>query len=269
MKSIIDQLLGYAGTANQLLRVPLVNTPVDQFDSSTGVRHYTVRIFQVLSLVLLAVMIYNCTYAFLQYFKAEHTGMEKAGSFLSFLVCLYAAFPLANLIRSRGESLGGSHNGMVSFLFQDAAKAGIRLIGELSATVLLFHSFCLLLAFVFRSSVFECTDTTYALAGVASTIGGLLATVGGWASTGLAYIGIHVDFSTLISVNSVSYTTTTAAGAWTEAGFMEFVKGLISVLLTLVSMYVVLAFYSFCINLAATFLKWVSNPTLPISVRNK
>ena len=270
MKSIIDQLLGYAGTANQLLRVPLVNTPVDQFDSSTGVRHYTVRIFQMLSLVLLAVMIYNCSYAFIQYFKAEHTGIEKAGSVVSFLVCLYAAFPLANLIRSRGESLGGSHNGMISFLFQDAAKAGIRLIGELSATVLLFHSICILVAFVFRSSVFEYTDTTYALAGIANSIAGLLSTVGGWASTGLAVIGIrHLDLSSVLTVNTVSYTSATAAGAWTEAGIMEFVKGLISVLLTLVSLYVVLAFYSFCYNLAATFLKWVSNPTLPVSVKNR
>ena len=269
MKSIIDQLLGYAGAANQLLRVPLVNTPVDQFDSSSGVRNYTVRIFQILSLALLVVMIYNCAYAFLQYMKAEHTGLEKAGSIISFLLCLYAAFPLAHLIRSRGESLGGNHNGMISFLFQDAAKAGIRLVGELSAVVLLFHSLCLLVAFLFQASVFEYTDTTYVLTGVSSTVASLLATVSGWASTGLSVIGIQLDLGSIVSVNSVSYTSATSTGAWSEAGFMEFVKGLVAVLLTMVSMYVVLAFYSFCFNLASTFLKWVSNPTLPVSVKSR
>jgi hypothetical protein len=269
MNSIIDQVLGYVGKANNALRISSVNNPVDQFDSSTGVRHYAVRIFQILSVVLLAVMIVNCTNFFVQYFKAEHTTIEKVGSILTFLVCLYATFPLAQIIRSRGESLGGVHNGMFSFLFHDAAKAGIRLIGELSATVLLVHTICLLIALVFKASVFEYCDTSYVLTGIASTANDLLSSVTGWTSWALGHIGVNLNLGSIFAVNSVSFNTTTAAGQWTESGVIDVIKSFLSVILTLVSLYLVLAFYSYFYNIAAAFLKWVAAPSVPIIMKNK
>jgi hypothetical protein len=269
MNSIINQVLGYVGKANNALRISTVNNSVDQFDSSTGVRHYVVKIFQILSVVLLAVMIVNCTNLFVQYVGAEHTTLEKIASFLSYLVCLYAAFPLAQIIRSRGESLGGAHNGMFSFIFHDAAKAGIRLIGELSAIILLTHAVCLFIALVFKASVFEYCDTGYALTGIGSAVSDLLTAITGFASSTLQSIGLNVDLGSLFSVRTSSFNTTTAAGEWTKAGIVDVLQSLLNVLYTLIILYLTLAFYSFFYNLAATFIKWVSNPTVPISIKNR
>lgn len=269
MISFIDQLLGYTNLANQALRVPMVNTPVDQFDSSTGVRHYLVRIFQILSLVLLVVMIYACTQEFLDYMKESHAGMEKIGSVLTYLVCIYACFPLAQLIRSRGESLGGAHHGMVSLLFNDVAKMGIRLIGELAAVILFFQTLCMLLAFAFKSPLFIHLDTTQALAGVTNLVGGLIAAVSGLIQSALGVVGMNMNVASMMTLQTASASGTTAAGEWTQSGFMLVIEGLVSVLVALITLYVVLAVYHFVYSLASTLLKWISSPSFPISIKNR
>ena len=50
---------------------------------------------------------------------ATTTGLAKLGSVLTTILLVYATFPIAHIIRARGESLGASHNGMVSFIFKD------------------------------------------------------------------------------------------------------------------------------------------------------
>ena len=74
-----------------------------------------------------------------QAFFSESTdsGLAKAGSILAILVLLYAAFPIAKLIRTRGESLGESHNGMLTFAFSDFIKTNIRMMGEVAAILVL------------------------------------------------------------------------------------------------------------------------------------
>ena len=269
MNSFVDQLLGYTNMANQMLKVPMVNTPVDQFDSSTGVRHYLVRIFQILSIVLLVVMIYACTKGFMDYVKGSHSGLETAGSVLTYLVCLYACFPLSQLIRTRGESLGGAHNGMMTLLFNDLAKTGIRLIGELSAVVLLFQTFCLVMAFAFKSSLFIHLDTTDALAGLGQMVAQLMAAVSGLIQSVLGIGGMQVNIGSMMTMQSASASGVTAAGEWTQDGFLVVLNSLVNVLTALITLYVVLAVYHFVYSLVCTFLKWVSSPSIPISIKNR
>ena len=134
MKKIYQQILDFPQMVNQKVFNAQLNTAVDKFDSQDGVRSYTKSIYQILSLIVLITMEVAVIKGAMAYFTdAASTGLGKAGSVLTTLVLLYSAFPIAHIIRSRGESLGGSHNGIVTFIFKDFVTTNIKILGEVAA----------------------------------------------------------------------------------------------------------------------------------------
>lgn len=269
MNKIIDQILGYAGKLNQIILVPKVTGNLDGFDSRNGVRFYFVRVFQFLSLFALALMLYLTVRSFMDYWKGDHTSMEKVASVITLLICLYAAFPLSQVIRSRGESLDQEHSGMPGFLLNDFVKMTIRLVGELAALSLFFSACCNTIALIFKSSAFVHIDAAGFLSAMTELSAALTAAVAGLAHSLLSFFHVNVDFSGFLSVSSVNIDGTTWAPVWSSGNLLDLLMNFVSVIMALVTMYITLAAYHYVYAMGAALLKWLSSPTLPVSVRNR
>ena len=160
MKKIYQQILDFPQMVNQKVFNAQLNTAVDKFDSQDGVRSYTKSIYQILSLIVLITMEVAVIKGAMAYFTdAASTGLGKAGSVLTTLVLVYSAFPIAHIIRSRGESLGGSHNGIVTFIFKDFVTTNIKILGEVAAVGAFIGATCFTLSFVFDTNLFTVTNS--------------------------------------------------------------------------------------------------------------
>ena len=107
MKKQLQMLLDFPGMVNQKVLNGFVNNELDKFDSQNGIRCYVKTIYQWLALIVLISMEYGIVKAAITYFtESTDGGVAKAGSVLAILVLIYAAFPIAKLIRTRGKSLG-------------------------------------------------------------------------------------------------------------------------------------------------------------------
>ena len=153
MKKIYQQILDFPQMVNQKVLNAQLNSAVDNFDSQNGVRSYTKSIYQILSIVVFISMEIAIISGAMGYFTdTTNTGLGKAGSVLTTLLLIYSAFPIAHIIKARGESLGGSHNGMVTFLFKDVVTTNIKILGEVAAVGAFIGAACLTFSFVFDTN---------------------------------------------------------------------------------------------------------------------
>ncbi len=268
MKKIYQQLLDFPQMVNQKVLNGQLNTAVDKFDSQDGVRCYTKCIYQILSLIVLITMEVAVIKGAMTYFTdATTTGLGKAGSVLTTLLLLYAAFPIAHIIRSRGESLGGSHHGIVTFIFKDFVTTNIKILGEVAAVGGFIGASCFTLSFVFDTNLFNVTNSTSmsALAGLASLpIEGL--------TNLFAALKLEYLTSVLASFSSFSMAATqsfTGDMLWNANDLLVVAGAFINVAVGLAVLYVNLAIYHFLYTIVSNFIKWIQSPSIPISMKSK
>jgi hypothetical protein len=269
MKKQLQMLLDFPGMVNQKVLNGFVNNELDKFDSQNGIRCYVKTIYQWLALIVLISMEFGIIKAALAYFsESTDGGLAKAGSILAILVLLYAAFPIAKLIRTRGESLGESHNGMVTFVFSDFIKTNIRMMGEVAAILGLAGAANLTLSFLLDNNLFS-TASGAGLLDLLSPIYSLPmeALNAIFKATGLSFLG---DLMT--NAASFRLPATSSFGGdfrWVASDLVGVLGAYINVMIGLAFMYINLAIYGYLFNIVASIVKWVSSPTLPISIRNK
>lgn len=268
MNTQIQKLLDLPQMINGLIRTGSVNTALDQYDSNAGVRHYTAFIYRwasFIGLISMEVSIINAAY---KYFTAGGaTGLAMVGSILTTLLLMASAFPIAHLIRMRGEALGSGHQGMVSFVFGDFIKTNIRLLGEIAAVTALFAALNQTLAFLLDNNLFDASSGSAmdALNALASLPMNLLGRV-----LDLFHLGMVSDFlSEASGFHMQSGGLYNGDFVWNIQDLKAVVGSYINVLVGLVFVYVNLAIYGYLYNLAATLIKWISSPSLPISLKNK
>jgi hypothetical protein len=268
MKKIYQQILDFPQMVNQKVFNAQLNTAVDKFDSQDGVRSYTKSIYQILSLIVLITMEVAVIKGAMAYFTdAASTGLGKAGSVLTTLVLLYSAFPIAHIIRSRGESLGGSHNGIVTFIFKDFVTTNIKILGEVAAVGAFIGATCFTLSFVFDTNLFTVTSSNSlsALAGLATLPMEGLTNL--FAALKLEYLtSVLASFG---SFNMAGTQTFTGDMLWNANDLLLVAGAFINVAAGLAGLYVNLAIYHFLYTIVSNFIKWIQSPSIPISMKSK
>lgn len=269
MKKYIQLLLDLPGTLNEKVYKSCLNKELDKFDSQAGVRSYTVTIYNWAGLLTFITLEYSAIKGALGYFQNDPAnGLAKALSLLTILVSIIAAFPIAALIRSRGESLGNSHGGMVSFVFSDFVKTNVRLAGEIAALVGLFGAINLTISFL--------TDHNLYSGGMAMDIQQALQPIAGLPAEALHSIFKALDMTMLSDFfNSLSNYKFSGAGdfggdfSWNPNDILGVAGAYLNVILGLILVYINLAIYGYIYNLLASLVSWISSPSLPISVKHK
>jgi len=268
MDAKIQQLLSLPSMVNGMIKTNSVNNAVDAFDSNGGVRHYTSLLYRwaaFIGWVAMEFTILKAAYGY--FFGGTASGLALFGSVVTTLLLVASAFPIAQLIRSRGESLGTGHQGMTSFIFGDFIKTNIRLLGEVAAITALFAAFNQTVSFLLDNSLFSATSSGAldSLNAVSSIPMNLVKKVMGM---------FHIDLVTN-SLNAASSFRMDSSGTydgdfvWNTQDLIGVINSYVNVIISLAFVYVSLAIYGFLYKMATTLLNWISSPSIPISLKNK
>ena len=162
-------------------------------------------------------------------------GLGKASVGLCALILIYAAFPIAQVVRSAGDSLAESKSSMVNFVFKDLVVASIKVVGHIAALTALFGAICSTVAWILNGSgmtigveMIGVFDYLYALPVEAMS----------------AFLGmLGLGFVDVIIGNFMTWDVTgSEASGYTVDGALAVGWEFVQVVIILAKLYVVLAF---------------------------
>jgi len=186
----------------------------------------------------------------------------NVGSVLGMLLWVYAAFPIAMVVRGAGEEVAASKGDTVNLLFYDLPMATIKAFGYITALVAVFAAIVAAVSAVSMGNVdmtggvdtayMSNFDYAYALPGSAMDAFTNM--------VGLEWVGgVLNDFWAwdVSRAGDGSWAGDVVASAW----------GFVQVAVILAKLYVVMALYSFFYNILNTLFNWVKSPSLPIRTK--
>ena len=270
MKKMIQQVLDFPQMVNQQIFKGRINEAVDAFDGQNGVRSYVSTIYQYIALAVFVWMEYNLLMAAYGYLTGTATGIEKAGSLLTILLLILSAFPIAQLIRARGNSFDSTHKGMVGFVFNDFVKTNIRLVGEVVAIMGLFSAFNFTLSFLFDQNLFNPATSGASLLSPMAPLATLPMDLLAGIMTFLKFDGV-----TGMINNAMAYRMDNSAGiaygnfVWDVRDWALVLGAYVNVIVGLIMMYISLAIYGYIYGIISSLISWIANPTFPLSMKNK
>jgi hypothetical protein len=252
MNEIIQKVLDLPGQVAGRVLGSRVGDTLDGFDSNDGVRSYFQTIYSILAVAMAAYMLVDIIDGAGDFFS-NADGMGIAGSIVTTLICLVAAFAISNVIRVRGDGFAGGHSSMVEFLAKDVMRTNIRLVGELGALFIFTQALCMAVATIFGATV-------YAPLGGGSEIVGALTTPVTWVSDAIS-AQIPFDFNSLYAVGSDAGSF---SGAWEWDHVVGVFSTMVNAIMFLATFYVYLAIYNVGYNVVSWVAGWIQNPHLPI-----
>ncbi|MFT4942412.1 MAG: hypothetical protein ACJAYD_000182 [Patiriisocius sp.] len=253
MEKILTQFFDLPKMINSKLPMNNFNSMVE--GSEHNVAKWAGNFYTVSALVILVTSLFYVLSPIWNGGMGEGSG--ALGNVVSMLICVYAAFPIAQVVRSAGDSLASSKSGIVDFVFRDLAVANIKLLGHVGALVALFGAICMTITWAtsldvsgsFMTDWTSNIDYAYALpmAAVASLTELL----------NLGFIGgVLADWS--------AWDPTSASGeAWSVNGFYAVLWQYVGVVAILAKLYVALAIYYFFYGIISSLVKWIKSPYLP------
>ena len=255
MEKILNQVLDLPQMINSKLPMNTFNSWAN--DSEGNIASWVGKFYTVSALVVLIGSLMAVLYPLWSGGMGE--GVDIVSSIVTMVVWVYAAFPIAQMIRSTGDGLSESKSGIVNFVFKDLAVANIKLLGRVTALVALFGALAMTFSWLTTLNVstdyatdwLANVDYAYALpmAAVSEVTNGLI---------GLEFIG------NILANDWTNWDPTMAAGAsYSWDGLMAVAWEYVGVVVILAKLYVVLAFYHFFYGLISSFVAWVQNPYLP------
>ena len=253
MEKIINFILDFPQMVNQKLPNNCFNEMMD--NSEESVSDWTGKIFKVGALVVLVGMLWSVANGGMEAVNGAE-GAGKVAAAICTLILIYAAFPIAQVVRSAGDSLAASNSKMVDFFFKDFILANIKALGHITALVALFGAICSTVGLAFGTggmsldpALYGGFEYSYAL-----PIDAMAAFMG---MLGLEFIGGFLnDFFTW------DLATSDATGHNLDAVFAVGWK-YVQVVLILAKLYVAIAFYHFFWGVLNTFFNWIKSPYLP------
>jgi len=183
--------------------------------------------------------------------------MSKVGSVIAMLIYIYAAFPLAQIVRNAGEEIAGSSSSTVGFVFKDLVLANIKAVGYFAAMSAFFSAVVGVVAWLVNADVYTYVHSLNLASGVADLPMAALGMMAGMA--GLSEVNDVVMSLYGMDLMSAGY----AGGGWSIEGLIGAGMGFVGVIIMLIQLYVSLAVYGFLYGLANTFVNWVKAPYLP------
>lgn len=253
MEKIINQILDLPQMLNQKLPKNCFNEMMDNSEGS--VSDWTGKIFKVGALVVLVGMVMSVVNGGLDAVNGAD-GIGKVAAGLCTLILIYAAFPIAQVVRSAGDSLAASKSAMVDFVFKDVVVESIKLFGHIAALTALFGAICSLVGWILGAPGMMAGADLHAMfeylyglpAGAMAAFMGML---------GLEFVGGFIaDFF------SWDVTGSEASGYNLE-GALAVGWEYVQVVIILAQLYVALAFYHFFFGILNSLFNWIKSPYLP------
>jgi len=268
MNKIYSYILDFPGMVNQKIMNARLNAEVEQFDTPQGFRSYVRCLYQWLSVLVFLAMEWSTLHQLMDYYSSDASGMAKAFSILSAAIVLYMAFPIAHVIRSRGESLGSSESGMVHFLFRDFVTTNIRILGETAAIAGICALGCKTLGFVADNNLFCASASSSLLDNFAWTASLPMQGLNDLLEL-LKLDSIANALNTLMSFNMSDAVDYNNDMKWDAHHLVSLAGGFVNVLMGLALMYINLAIYGYLYGIVESLTSWIASPSIPISVKNK
>ena len=256
MEKILNQILDLPQMVNQKLPKNTFNNIMEGSEGSFG--SWAGTFYKIGALVvLIGILVAAITGGIDAINSAE--GLGKVTAVICMLILIYAAFPIAQTVRSAGDSLGESKNGIVDFIFRDLIVANIKLAGHAGALVALFGAFCATLGWLLMGSDPNIAIAPEFFAGIAYSVSLPISATAEFLSM------IRLDFvgGVLNDFNAWDVTSSDAAG-YNIGGIVAVGWEYVQVTIVLAKLYVSLALYHFLYGLLSTLVSWIKNPSLPI-----
>ncbi len=256
MEKILDQILDLPSMVNQKLPQNNFNVMMEGSEGSFGNwagTFYKIGAF----IILIGILIAAITGGIDAINSAE--GLGKVTAVVCMLLLVYAAFPIAQTVRSAGDSLAGSKSGIIDFIFRDLIVANIKLAGHAGALVALFGAFCATLGWLLMGTDPNIAIAPEFFAGVAYSVSlPINATAEFLSMVNLDFIG-----GVLNDFNTWEVTGSNASG-YNIPGALAVGWEYVQVAIVLAKLYVSLALYHFLYGLLSSLVGWIKNPSLPI-----
>jgi hypothetical protein len=180
---------------------------------------------------------------------------------IAMIIWVYAAFPIAQVVRSAGDSLSESKSGIVDFVFRDFAIANIKLFGYVSALVALFGAICMTITWVTSLDVSGEFSTAWT-AKIDYAFGLPMLAVAALAEL------LHLQFISNVFADWYAWNPMVSSGeAWSVNGFYAVLWQYVGVVAILAKLYVSLAIYYFFYGIISSLVKWIQSPFLLFSSR--
>ena len=250
MEKYLNMIIDFPKLVNDKLPMNCWNSCMD--DSEGNLAKWAGEVFRVGAFVTLAYSL-CATVSILWTGGMGEGAQEMVGSLLGMLLFAYAAFPIAQVVRSAGESVGSSKSDTVTLIFHDIPVATIKALGHILALVALFGALA--------AGVSAVTNGWLDMSGAANTdwttnfdywysvpTDAMTALMG---LLGLEFVGgLITDF-----MSWSGYTTT-------ESGYLGGLIGaawqFVNVAIILAQLYLTLAFYKFFWGILSTFFNFIN-----------
>ena len=255
MENYVNQVLDLPKMIGEKLPGNVFNSMVD--DSESNIAKWTGMLYKVAALILVVGAVYGLISPLWDADVSLGEGKQMLGAIISMLIALYAVFPIAQVVRTAGDSLGKSNSSIVNFIFKDLVIENIKLIGKVMAIGVVFSAACMFLSWL--------TDITI-MGGFSFLAMDSVNQFWSLPMEGLAALcGMFgLDFVSGVISDWMSWDVSVSSGdAWSWSGLVAIGWNLVGALLILARMYVSLAVYHFLYGLISTFAGWLKSPYLP------
>ena len=259
MENYVNQLLDLPKMVSNKLPGNVFNSMVD--DSESSIAKWTGMFYRVAAFVLVVGAIYGLLSPLWDADSSLGEGKDMIGGILSMLIFIYAVFPIAQVVRSTGDSLGSSSSSSVNFIFKDLVVANIKMIGHVMAIGALFGAIIMGLSWL--------TDLPM-IGGVGMAFLDNVNAVWELPMNALSELTglLGLDFVSSVMSDWMSWDVTMSAGdAWSWNGLIAIAWEVVGAALILAKLYVSLAVYHFMYGLVTTFVNWIKSPYLPFRAK--
>ena len=256
IKNLTDQLLDSPKMVSNKLPWNNWNSCIE--DSENSIAGWLGKIFSIAALAVLLGLLWG-TLSPLWSGGFDGAGaMDVVGMLLGMLLWVYAAFPISQIIRNTGDSLGLSKSGIIHLMFLDLPLAVIKLAGYVLAMIALFAAIASALSFIttltISGGVGQMAEGLSEMMSMGTTaLFGLLADSPAYALSDMMNQVLNPDFGMLGR----------GGDAWTMAGAMGVFASFVSILFILINLYVNVVIYQFLFGLVSSLVNWIKGPYLP------
>jgi hypothetical protein len=254
MNKLINLLLDLPKTVNDKLPENCFNKMMD--DSEGSIKKWTGTTFKVGALVLLVVTLIAVVTNGIDTFSSA-SGLGQVSAVICLLILVYAAFPIAHIVRKAGDSLSASKSNTVDFLARDFVIENIKALGHITALVALFGAICSTVGWVLNSAGMS-MDVNLISAFAYATALPTDAAVTFLDMIRLGFVG-----GVLETFNDWSLLSETSKLGWSSAGLVAVGYEYVQVILILAKLYLALAIYHFFYGILSTLTRWIQKPSLP------
>ncbi|MEJ6775898.1 MAG: hypothetical protein QNK85_01065 [Crocinitomicaceae bacterium] len=226
-------------------------------DSENRIAGWIGKVFQVLALASCIMILFGTLEKLWENSGKMWQGETEAiiSAVLSILLWTCAAFPIAQIIRNIGDSLGSSKSNTIGLVFLDLPVAMIKMAGYILAMMGLFVAISALLSFITTLNIVNAMGMDLLVLTEMGSMGTAIL-FGLLNDLGMTQFGEMM--TDMMAGPNMGY-----GGAWTVAGAIGVFGSFISIVVILVNLYINVMVYQFLYGLASTLVKWLKAPYLP------